>query len=513
MKIWYGIVVGFFFLFSAAVFGQNPPRVTYSEPEKDDTRRTNFEIVGKISANYLIYKNNKTDNALCIYDENMLLKKRVPMDFLPEKVTNVDYITYPDRVLVFYQYQKRRVVYCDAVAINGDAKVIGGPVTLDTTEINYASTNKMYTVVHSDDKQKIMLFKVNSANPRLFIISTYLLNNQLNLLSRSRSEVQMEEKNEFFTDFQLSNDGDLVVAKYARTGSNSEYIAKVDMMIKYPDSLGFSIRKLQMGKQVLDNLLLKVDNTNKRVILTSFYAKQKRGNIEGIYIVDWDKQKNEKLVDTALVFTDELRILAKGDDGNKKTALNDFFMKGIYTRRDGGFVVISEALYTSSRYNNFNRWDYWNYGSPWMSPMSYSYWSPVYSPWMMPWNRYGYNNTVSRYFADNVLVLSFDKDANLTWSNVISKSQYDDESDNLISYGTMNTGGEVHFLFNIFERRTFVLTDQSMDASGKVTRYPTFKNLDKGYEFMPRFGKQVAARQMIVPCLYRNFLCFAKIDF
>jgi len=77
----------------------------------------------------------------------------------------------------------------------------------------------------------------------------------------------------------------------------------------------------------------------------------------------------------------------------------------------------------------------------------------------------------------------------------------------------MNTGGEVHFLFNTFERRTFVLTDQSMDATGKITRYPTFKNLDKGYEFMPRFAKQVSARQIIIPCLYRNYLCFARVDF
>jgi hypothetical protein len=101
----------------------------------------------------------------------------------------------------------------------------------------------------------------------------------------------------------------------------------------------------------------------------------------------------------------------------------------------------------------------------------------------------------------------------MQWSNVISKSQFDDESDNLISYGNMITGGEVHFLFNTFERRTYVLTDQSMDASGKITRYPTLKNLDKGYDFLPRFAKQVSARQMIVPCFFRNYLCFARVDF
>ncbi|MEO6915673.1 MAG: hypothetical protein ABI151_08520, partial [Chitinophagaceae bacterium] len=68
-------------------------------------------------------------------------------------------------------------------------------------------------------------------------------------------------------------------------------------------------------------------------------------------------------------------------------------------------------------------------------------------------------------------------------------------------------------LFNQFERRKLLLNDQSLNSEGKIIRNPTLKNLDKGYEFMPRFAKQVSSRQIIVPCLYRNYLCFAKIDF
>ena len=130
----------------------------------------------------------------------------------------------------------------------------------------------------------------------------------------------------------------------------------------------------------------------------------------------------------------------------------------------------------------------------------------------MPWNRYG-NINATRYYAENILVLSFNKDGRLEWSNVVDKSQYDDETDNMISFQTTNTGSEIHFLFNQFERRTLLLHDQSIGSDGKVFRNPTLKNLDKGYEFMPRFGKQVSARQIIIPCLYRNYLCFAKIDF
>ncbi|HKP32728.1 MAG TPA: hypothetical protein VJT83_08370, partial [Chitinophagaceae bacterium] len=86
-------------------------------------------------------------------------------------------------------------------------------------------------------------------------------------------------------------------------------------------------------------------------------------------------------------------------------------------------------------------------------------------------------------------------------------------TDNLISHTLMNTGGQLHFLFNQYERKNLLLNDQSIGPDGKVTRYPTLRNLDKGYEFMPRYGKQVSAWEMIVPTLYRNYLCFAKVEF
>jgi len=172
--------------------------------------------------------------------------------------------------------------------------------------------------------------------------------------------------------------------------------------------------------------------------------------------------------------------------------------------------MISECEYTTSRGVPFNRWDYMYGYSPFVSPMDY--YSPFYNPYS-PYNRYGYGNGATRYNADNILVISFDKNSNVEWNTVITKSQFDDESENLISHHIMNTGGELHFLFNQYERRAVLLNDQSVAPDGKLTRYPTLRNLDKGYDFMPRYGKQVSSTQMVIPCLYRNYLCFAKIDF
>lgn len=490
-------------------------KISYSEPEREDSRRTEFEIVGKLNGNLMVYKNNSNSHAICLYDEDMKLKERVSLDYIPDRWINIDFINYPDFVYMIYQYQRRNIVYCYGVKLDPTGKKIGEPFEMDTTHIGFAANNKIYTTINSDDKQKIMIFKINNRNLKNFLFTTLLFDKDLHLQRKDRMHMPMEERNEYFSDFLLTNEGEMVFSKFLRLSNNSEYISKVFMVTKLPAADTFSVNQVDIGSRLLDELKLKIDNSNKRVLISAFSYQEKRGNIDGLYNLFWDEATNAKISDTLLIFNDDLRALAKGADANRRYAFNDYYVKSITTRKDGGFLVISESLYSSSRGNTFNRWDYWRWGSPWMTPMDYYYWSPYYNYnyGYMPWGNRFFNNNSTRYYAENIMLLSFNKEGGLEWSKVIQKSQYDDQTDNNISFQTLNTGTELHFVFNQYEKRATLLTDQSLDAEGKIVRNPTLKNLDKGYEFMPRFAKQVSGHELIVPCWYRGYLCFAKIDF
>ncbi|HEY4149983.1 MAG TPA: hypothetical protein VGM41_13685, partial [Chitinophagaceae bacterium] len=439
------------------------PRIIYSEPERDDSRRTNFEIIGKLNGNFLVYKSNRSDDAVCVYDNDMKLKDRVKLEFTPDQVINVDFVAYPDFFYMFYSYQKKGVVHCAVAKLDGNAHKMMEPVELDTTQIGWGNGNKIYTMLNSDDKKRIMVFKINSKNQKNFVFTTLLYNSNLELLGKHRMNMPMEERNDFFTDFLLSNDGNLVFGKCLRENYN-EYITRLMLVIKYPDSTDFSINNVETGNRILDEVKIKVDNSNKRILVNAFYYKQKRGNIEGLYSVLWDQAQNRKIKEFASVFNDDLRNSAKSSDGSTKMAFNDFFIKNIIIRKDGGYLLVCESEYTTSRGGGFNRWDYLGGGNPWVNPMDYSYWSP-YGSWNSPWNRWN-TNSITRYHAENIMMLSYSSDGAIEWSNVIPKSQFDDESDNMVSYQLMNTGVDVHFLFNAFERRVLMLNDQSLDAEG-----------------------------------------------
>jgi hypothetical protein len=362
-------------------------------------------------------------------------------------------------------------------------------------------------VITSEDKSKFMVFKINSKNKGNYVITTNLFNDSLQLIKRSVINMPMDDRNDYLDEYYVDNDGDFVFAKFYR--QNSDVISRVALAIKYAQADSFFMNEPNIEKRYLDEVHVKVDNIHKRYFLASFYYKERRGNIDGFYYYVWDKLSGKPGMENTITFGDDLRRDAKGD-ANIKMAFNDYFIRNIIVKKDGGFVIGSEAFYTTSRYNTWNRWDYL-YGSPYYSPYDYYSYSPYYNS---SWYRSRYSNSQNvRYHADNIVILSFDKDGNLQWNNVISKEQFDDDTDDLISYQLMNTGGQVHLLFNMEERRVNLLNDYTVTPGGQISRNPTLKNLDKGYEFMAKYEKQVSAHQMIVPCLYRNTVCFAKIEF
>ncbi len=496
-------------LLTVGIAGQSQ-KLVYSEPERDDTRRLNFEIVGKINGNFLIYKNIRNKNSIALLDNDMKLVKSVEQDYLPDndKVINVDFFAYPDFAYMIYQFRKKNIIHCIAAKIDGDGNKVGDLVELDTTMVNFGADNKIYSVITSEDKSKLMVFKINSKNKKLYQITTLLLDEKLSLLKKSRLAMPMEDRDDYLNEFQLDNDGDLIFTKFDRV--NNENIGYAAFVIKYAQADSFAINQLDTEKKYLDEIRVKPDNYNKRYLITSFYYKQRRGNIDGYYFYIWDKQQGKAVIEDTISFSEELRREARGN-ASMRTAFNDYFIRNIINRRDGGFIISSEAYYTTSRSMGWSRYNNL-YGSPFVRSYDYYYYSPYAynSLWA---NRFGGFGQSVRYQADNITIMSFDKNGKREWSSVITKEQFDDQSDDLLSYQIMNTGGQIHFLFNNLEKRVNLLNDFSIQPDGKITRNPTLKNLDRGYELMPKFAKQVSARQVIIPCIYRNYICFAKLEY
>lgn len=482
-------------------------QITYSQPESNDIRSLNFEIIGKIDQNYLVYKEVRNNSSVSVYNASMKLVNKVDLKFMPDKTLKVDFVLYPDHAWLVYQYQKRNIVHCDAVKINGEGKLLTDPIELDTTAINFFADNKIYNTIYSEDKSKIMIYKIQKKNDR-FNFTTLLFDQDLKLLHKSRIETNYQDRKNVFSDFFVSNKGNFVFTIGNKSNSR-DYIEELMLATKGFAEDAFSINPVNLSGRYLDEIKLKVDNVNNHYVMTTFFYERRRGNVEGIFVGVFDQDNGSAVSENFVILSETTRDAAK-ERGSGKVAFNDYFIRDIILRKDGGFVLTAEDYYTQSRSSPWNRYDYL-YGSPYYSPYYYNYYSPYSYGYYG--NRFYNSNSQTRYYYNSVLVLSMDSTGKVGWSNLIHKSQYDDGDDNYLSYAMMLTGGELHFLFNELERRNQLINDQSISGSGELTRNPPLRSLDKGYEFMPRYAKQVSADEIIIPCTYRNYFCFAKIEY
>ena len=108
---------------------------------------------------------------------------------------------------------------------------------------------------------------------------------------------------------------------------------------------------LNLSGNYLDEIKLKVDNVNQQYLINSLFYKKKNGNIEGLYTAVWDK-KNDTLVSQNFAeFSDSIREQAK-TEGGIRLAFNDYFIRDVILKKDGGFILTAEDHTTQSRGNS-----------------------------------------------------------------------------------------------------------------------------------------------------------------
>jgi hypothetical protein len=487
-------------------------KLVYSEPEKNEARQTSFEIIGKYNDNYLVYKNYRAYNTISVFNRDMKLVKSIELNFMPEKIIEANFVAYPDFAFLFYQYQQKGVIRLMAVKLDTEGKNFTEPIEIDTTITGNNSDVKIYSVLPSEDKNHILVFRINTKNERRFLFKTLLFDKELTLKhSTSKLGLNMAERSDFLTDFSLDNDGNMVFGKGLRQNQNAN-ITKFFLVVKHAAQDTFSFKELVFDKISLDEVKLKLDNTNNRYLFTSFYYPYRKTAIEGVANAIYDKNANDWVIRNTIPLDEQLRDDARGEN-SLKTAFDDYFINDITIRSDGAFLLNAESNYQTSRgsTNPYNRWDMMN---PYMNSMDYYRYGGYGSSsgFGSPYG-YGPSSNATRYHADNIMVLAFDKNGKMILSNMVNKTQFDDNSRNAISYQMVNTGNGLQYIFNENEGRNVVLAYQTLNTEGRIIRNPTVKNLIRDYKFLPRFAKQVDRRIVIIPCLYRNALCFAKLEF
>jgi hypothetical protein len=278
---------------------------------------------------------------------------------------------------------------------------------------------------------------------------------------------------------------------------------------------------------LLDDIRLKIDNTNNRVVLNSFYAISKKGNIEGLYTYIWDANTKTEILSTANRFTDANRALVTSKR-NLKTALDAYYIDKVKTQSNGDYIVMAESAETYSNRSAFSRWDYF-WGGPFYNPFMFNYWNRPFG--FYPWTRFGWgygfgwggmggfwNPYASfgypsvTYNANQIALMSFNQKGDLQWVKTIDKSQSDMNVDQFIGYGSFENNNGVNIIYYQKQKGQRQFVFNTLRNEGTLSKGESINIQEKRFDWMPRALKQVGEKECIIPYQYNNKIGFAKVQ-
>jgi len=462
--------------------------IFYSKEQKFTFQNGDFSVVGWCGDRLYTYRDSKEGFYLDAYNDSMRLLATVALDFFPQKIYETRFFVSGDRIIVLYQAVQEGMVVQYAALLDDRARMLQKPVALDSVKMAWLSSDRQYySSAISNDKNRIMVFGMSSRKSRQLQFNTILLDNNLNVLAKGTPFIESDDD---FTMGQalLGNDGSLYLSAF--TGENArKYSGDAWIFRLSPDGQRFVYKPLPLGSSYLSGLYLRMDDVHNQVYLSAFYAAKKSGNLDGVLYSIYSPQTDSFPVFKLIPFDEELRNAT--DDRNKKKAFNDYEVRNVIVKNDGGFILVAENFYVTSRSNM--------YGG------GFRYYS-----W---YNNYPGTYT-SEYHYGNIMVVDYDAEGNRKWHGFIRKEQYSQEDGGLFSsYLMLNSGASLVFLYNDFNSSKSSLRLAALDVNGEMQLKRMSPGRTAGGDWVPRSGKQTDLRELLIPVLRKNNLCFARVVF
>lgn len=474
----------FFACFGNAAQAQD---VIYSPYNKFDFRNGEYSVVGMCGGRLYTYYSDAKNAYLDAYDDSMNKLATVMLDFFPEKIYQVKFITYPDKMMVLYQSVESNHVVQYVAVLDGAGRLKKNPVKLEEVKAGiFGPTKNYFSSVISEDKKTIVVYSTSGKGGD-FELDGKWLDDDGNVTKRSHATFH-GDNDLSHGEANVANNGDVYVSAYTAAGGRG-FADQFFVLRLEAGSNKFDAHELPLMSNYAGNIFLKIDNPNNRIYTGGFYSDKKNGDYTGViygyYDIAGASFQNLKMIPF------DNQVFINSGARSKKHAFDNYQVRQLIVKNDGGFVLVSEAFYVTTR-NNYMP--------------GFGYYSWYYNPYSA--------SIVNEYHYNDIMALSYKADGTNEWSAFIPKEQYSVEDGGLFSsYALLNTGGTLAFLFNDFNNSHSRIQLAALDNGGHVTMNSFTAQGNDNPDWMPRAGKQVASRAIVVPCLRKKQICFAKVVF
>lgn len=457
-------------------------------PEQSFNFRTGeFDLLGRVGDNIYTYTADNKGYFLNAYNDSMRLLSIVALDFFPKKANSTDFIVSGNHILVFYQAEERSTIIQYAAILDRNARLLQKPKPIDSIKKAWIGTSGNTILVKaSPDKNRIAIlrFKNNSADPT---VNVKLYDQELNRTGTYHIDLNSKGVMDI-SQSAIANSGMVYVLGIS---ANREAANDGNMAVWALDAVNRKSQKITFpfNGKFPASTKLQLDRQQDRCYIAGLYSDRKFGNVAGAFYSVCAAENKEPLSFQALPFPDSIYVMA---GSRKKKVLDDFNADHLIIKNDGGFLLITEDVAVVSR-NVYN------------GP-TFGYYSPFYNN--VP------DESIKEYHYNDILALDYNGSSGLQWNSFIRKEQVSQNDGGLFSsYGLLNSGGSLVFVFNDFIKRNSGIQLAAIDVNGNLQ----MQRLDDGnsnLDWLPRYSKQSGSRELILPYFEsNNIIGFGRVVF
>ncbi|MEY5046611.1 MAG: hypothetical protein RL713_1836, partial [Bacteroidota bacterium] len=202
----------------------------YSPAESGVENLLKYEAIGRVGKNILIYREQRDQHVVSVFDNNMSLVRKVELSNLPKEVLGVEFINTGSNLVLIYQYIVKNKLFVAATNLNEEVKMISEPKLLDSTLVEDIVEFPLFQLITNSVKNLFVLTYLRQSGEGLTRMSTAMYQQDLQLVEKSDLLVSTPDGSDKLNQFQLDNEGNLVFLRNV-LGDESNDLARSDILV------------------------------------------------------------------------------------------------------------------------------------------------------------------------------------------------------------------------------------------------------------------------------------------
>lgn len=442
-----------------------------------------YDIVGEVDDKIILFRDAGDEYFMETFDDEMGMILSTSLVFEEDKVDIYNILGLDTTFQIQYGYSDKDSIRIMSRRYDSKAVLIDS-TTLFTVEKRFF---KQYKYVHSEDKSKTLLFHKGRKNE----LELHWIDNKSN--QRWFSGVYAIVNVDLAEDFrfmELTNDGRAITYFDTNNFQFNKDKHKGHICIFTPQAEEYNYIPLNYESNVATDIRMEFNNANNHLILGGLYSTVSNTAAEGYFL--FNKNIHDLKVDDTFSYTSFPKEFIGEIIGVKKRKmdlLNDFIIKDLALRADGGVLMFFESYKEFARRSNYR---------------SYT---------RRDATLYGDRGWVDYYNEDIIMVATHPKGEE-HWKKVLHKKQFSQDDEAIFSsFYIFKTPSRLRLVYNDDITKNSTISEYLVDPIGDYERRSL---LNTEYENLKlRFNDciQLSSSSLIVPSQQSYTLNLVKITY